>query len=147
MVMDIILLKDVAKVGRKFEAKTVSDGYALNFLIAKGLAREATPRALRALQSEKEKHEASKSASQESLIKSLSALKDTPVEISAKANDEGVLFAAMHADEVVTSLKNVGVEVDADMLQIPQIKKVGTYKIPVVLDGAEGEFTLLVVTA
>lgn len=36
--MKVILLKDVKGVGKRFEEKTVADGYALNFLLPKNLA-------------------------------------------------------------------------------------------------------------
>ena len=42
--MRIILLKDVAKIGRVGEIKNVSDGYARNFLLARGFAKIATPK-------------------------------------------------------------------------------------------------------
>ena len=41
--MKVILLKDVAKIGRRFEIKEVPDGYALNKLIPKNMAQFATP--------------------------------------------------------------------------------------------------------
>ena len=40
--MKIILLSDVKKVGKKGEVKNVADGYAMNFLIARGLAVKAS---------------------------------------------------------------------------------------------------------
>jgi len=52
--MKIILLKDVDKVGKQFEVKEVKEGYARNFLIAKGLAKPATEEALKWLEVQKE---------------------------------------------------------------------------------------------
>ena len=49
--MKIILLKDVAKVGRKFDLKEVSDGYAANLLIPRGLAVVATNDAIKRMES------------------------------------------------------------------------------------------------
>ncbi|MEK7130946.1 MAG: bL9 family ribosomal protein, partial [Patescibacteria group bacterium] len=44
--MKVILLRDVAGIGRKGEVKNVSDGYAGNFLLPKKLAQVATPNAI-----------------------------------------------------------------------------------------------------
>lgn len=41
--MKVILLKDVGGVGQHGEIKDVADGYAMNFLIGRGLAQQATP--------------------------------------------------------------------------------------------------------
>ena len=48
--MKVILKQDVNKIGRKGELLDVSDGYARNFLIARGLAEEATPGRLREME-------------------------------------------------------------------------------------------------
>ena len=45
--MKVILLRDVAKIGKRFEVKEVPTGHALNFLIPKKLAEPATTEALR----------------------------------------------------------------------------------------------------
>jgi large subunit ribosomal protein L9 len=41
--MKVILLKDISGVGKRNTVKEMADGYALNYLIPKGLARQATP--------------------------------------------------------------------------------------------------------
>ena len=53
--MKVIFLKDVKGKGKKGEVKNVADGYAHNFLIKQGLAVEATPTNLSALEGQKTK--------------------------------------------------------------------------------------------
>ena len=52
--MKVILLKDVPKLGRKYEVKEVADGHVRNFLLPKGLVKEATSEALEWLELQKE---------------------------------------------------------------------------------------------
>ncbi|MDP2642062.1 MAG: 50S ribosomal protein L9 [bacterium] len=65
--MKIILLKDVKGVGRKFEEKSVSDGYALNFLIPKNLALMADKAGVARVKQLKEQSEAKKSAEEKEI--------------------------------------------------------------------------------
>ena len=51
--MKIILLRDVEKLGKKYDVKDVADGHARNFLIPQGLAKPATEVALREIETEK----------------------------------------------------------------------------------------------
>ena len=48
--MQVILLKDVPKIGRKNDVKNVSDGYAFNFLFSNKLAEQATPQKIKELE-------------------------------------------------------------------------------------------------
>ena len=52
--MKVILLQDINNVGKKYEVKNVSDGYARNFLIPRGLAKPAAEKALEWLEIQKE---------------------------------------------------------------------------------------------
>ncbi|MCG6171512.1 50S ribosomal protein L9, partial [Anoxybacillus sp. LAT_11] len=55
--MKVIFLKDVKGKGKKGEIKNVADGYANNFLFKQGLAIEATPANLKALEAQKQKEQ------------------------------------------------------------------------------------------
>lgn len=59
--MKIILLQDVKGVGKRFEEKSVSDGYAINFLIPKKLAVSTSPTSLNLVRQMKEQSEKKKS--------------------------------------------------------------------------------------
>lgn len=55
--MKIILLKDIKGIGKRFEEKNVSDGYANNFLITKNLAMPVSPASLNMIRQMKEQIE------------------------------------------------------------------------------------------
>ena len=65
--MKVILLKDVKGVGRKFEEKEVSDGYALNFLIPKNFALVADKTSLAKIKQLKEQNEAKKAVEEKEI--------------------------------------------------------------------------------
>ena len=65
--MKVILLKDVKGVGKRFEEKEVSDGYAINFLIPKNFALVADKASLAKVKQLKEQSEAKKSAEEKEI--------------------------------------------------------------------------------
>jgi large subunit ribosomal protein L9 len=103
--MKIILLKDVPKVGRKYETKDVSEGYAANMLIPRGLAVPATPSAIKAINTEKAKIDGEKKIHDELLIKTLTDLDGKVITIKEKLNEKGHLFAGLHKPEILKAIK------------------------------------------
>jgi len=131
--MKVILLTDVAKVGKKFDVKEVSSGYALNLLIPKGLARAATADAVKKVEKEKAEESARKKKTEETLINALESIKGMTLEMKKKANEKGHLFAAIHKDEVVSLLKDrAGVELHPEnIVYDKQFKEAGEHAIEV----------------
>ncbi len=103
--MKIILLKDVPKVGRKYDTKDVSEGYAANLLIPRGLAIAATPSAIKALNTERAKEEGVKKIHDELLTKTLGQLEGTTITIKEKVNEKGHLFAGIHKPELLKAIE------------------------------------------
>ncbi len=131
--MKIILLHDVAKLGRKYDVKTVSDGHALNLLIPKGLAVVATPSATQKIEKIKREDSAHKKVQEDLLLMNLKAIGETTLEISEKANEKGHLFAGIHKDEIIEKMrsdKHLDLLPDFIMLDKP-IKEVGEHIVEI----------------
>lgn len=144
--MKVIILKDTAGLGRKFDVKNVSDGYAINKLIPQGLVREASLGALKQAETERAKIESERKVHEDLLAKNLEGIEGKTIHISAKANEQGHLFANIHADAIVKQLKDeLRVQAHADFLTLPDhIKTLGEHVIGVEAGGKKVKFTLVV---
>ncbi len=144
--MKVILIQDVAGLGKRLDVKNVSDGHALNMLIPRGLVREATTNALKQTEKEKTQIEAERKIQEELLLKNLSSLEGKTIHISAKANEKGHLFAAIHENDIVTQLKDeLRVEARSEYIKLSEhIKTIGEHKIAVSVGDKKGRFTLIV---
>ncbi len=142
--MKIILLKDVAKVGRRYETKDISDGYAINLLIPKGLAMAATPNALKQIEGEKAKYEGEKKLHQELLLKNLKDLEGVTITMYEKANEKGHLFAGVHKQEIIPEIqKQTRLQVDAEHIILDKpIKEIGDHDIEIKVGEKKVTFTL-----
>src|SRR5579863_10122373 len=98
--MKVILLKDIAKVGRRYDVKDVSSGHAQNLLIPRGDAVAATPEALRRYETMRTKAEGERKIHQDLLLKNLKDLEGAGLKVSGKANDKGHLFAGLHREAI-----------------------------------------------
>jgi len=144
--MKVILLRDVAKIGQKFDTKNVSDGYALNFLIPNGLAEMATAKVLSRVDMMKKRDSEEKKIREGLLAKNLADLKDTQIEIKEKANEQGHLFAGVHKEEIIAELKKqTRLDILPEYLELEKpIKQTGEYTIHVKVGDAKATFKLQV---
>jgi large subunit ribosomal protein L9 len=143
--MKVILLQDVPKVGKKFEVKNVSDGFALNFLIPKKLAELATDKVIERVSLQKEKFEKEKQIEIGDIKKIISQL-DKAIEIEVKANEEGKLFAGLDKKEIAEIVEEkLNIKIEPNILQLEKpIKEVGEYNIEIEMEGEKGSIKLLV---
>jgi large subunit ribosomal protein L9 len=144
--MKVILNADVAKLGKKYEVKDVSDGHALNMLIPKGLVEVATPSALKSLEVKKAALVATQKRMEEVIVKNLKAIQGKTFEKICKANEKGHLFAAIHLDEVGALVKSkTTVELPASYLHVAKpIKETGDHEVTVKVGKESATFTLKV---
>ncbi|MBP0974173.1 MAG: 50S ribosomal protein L9 [Oscillospiraceae bacterium] len=127
--MKVIFTQDVKGSGKKGELKEVSDGYARNMLLKKGLAVEATPENLNKLQgaqaSAQHKIDVEKAAAQENKAK----LDGKTVVIKAKAGTGGRLFGSVTSANVAQAVaEQFGVQLDKKKITLKsEIKAFGTF--------------------
>lgn len=127
--MKVILQQDVKGSGKKGELINVSDGYARNFLLPKGLAIEANAQAMNELKNresaKQHKAETEKQAAQDMAAK----LEGKTIKRTAKAGAGGKLFGAVTTKEIAEDLQaQLGVAVDKKKISMESdIKAFGTY--------------------
>lgn len=146
--MKVILLKDVPRVGRKFEIISVSDGYANNFLFPQKLAEQATPNKEAELESRKEAMKAVEDARIEDLKEKLHSLEEREVTISVKADREGHLYKKLHASDVVKAMKeDLDIEItDTAVVLDAPINEVGEHEILIDASGIKATLKLIVIS-
>lgn len=135
--MKVILLKDVAKLGRKYDVKDVASGFALNFLIPQGGAKVATPEALKKVEAMQAIAAAERKVQEDLLAKNLHEIDGKEATLAAKANDKGHLFAALHKEDIVKAIKDsLGADVSTDFIVLEgNIKQTGTHDIEIKAGG------------
>ncbi|HEV3245509.1 MAG TPA: 50S ribosomal protein L9 [Candidatus Paceibacterota bacterium] len=144
--MKIILIKDVGGVGRHGEVKDVSDGYALNHLIPRGLAEQATPEKIKAHEAAVQKEGETRAKEQEALVGNIQSLEGARIEIAARATEKGGLFKSLGATDILKGIleqKKVDVPVEAISLEKP-IKEVGDHELELKIAGAKARLTVAV---
>ena len=120
--MEVILLKDVKGTGKKGEIHDVATGYAQNYLIKNGLAKEATNAAKQALKQKKKAEERDEEQALEEAKKQKQVLENNPVEVFEKASDDGRLFGSITTKKIADAIE--------DQLDIKIDKRKITQKIP-----------------
>ncbi len=103
--MKVVLLKDVKSQGKKGDIINVSDGYARNFLLPRGLAVEANSHALNDLKGQKEAEVFRKDTEIANAKQICEKINNVTVELSAKAGENGKLFGSITAADVAQGLK------------------------------------------
>lgn len=135
--MKVILLRDVAKIGRKFEVVNVPDGYALNNLIPKRDAEAATPANLKKIAA-RQARTASEQCDLEQTARTIAEqLTKNPLIIAVKANEQNHLFQALSVQEVLAAATQAGVTIPKEMLKLEAIKTLGDHEITI----AAGSFS------
>lgn len=143
--MKIIFLKDVPRVGKKYEVKEVAAGYGRHLIVLRA-AELAAPEVVARLQRKMEADAAHKKIHTDLLIKNLSGLNGVTITLHGKANDKGHLFASIHKEEILAELKratHLEMHPDYVLLDHP-LKTLGTHEIPVTIDGKEATFTVVI---
>ncbi len=128
--MEVILKKNVDKLGYKDETVTVKPGYGRNFLIPQGYAILATPsnKKAHAEMMKQRSHKESKIVAEAEAI--AAKLADVTVKISTKVGENGKIFGSVNTVQLADALRAEGFDIDRKSLKIKDepIKEIGTYE-------------------
>ena len=146
--MKVVLLQDVRGQGKKGQLINVSDGYARNYLIPRGIATEATTDNINAMKLQEKARKAQIEREKAEAKAIADKLSSVQVTIRAKGSSGGKLFGAVTSQEISDSLKEQhGIEIEKNkIVQSEPIKSYGVYSVKAKL-GYEisGEISVLVV--
>lgn len=132
--MKVIFLQDVKGQGKKGEVKDVSEGYARNYLIPRGLAQEASKGNMRTLEAQKQATERRKQQEKEEAQQLGKKLETMTIVIRAKAGEGGRLFGAITSKQVSEALAKEGIKVDKRKIELDEpIRSLGVTKVPIKL--------------
>jgi large subunit ribosomal protein L9 len=144
--MKVILLQDVAKIGKRFSVVQVPDGYALNQLIPKKWAQPATPENLKRVLKHHQVVASDKEAGDARFDEVVALLAEKQITVPADANEQSHLFQAIHEKDIVSAAAAVGISIDAPMLKIlTPIKSLGDHEVQLVGNNKNHLFTITII--
>jgi len=128
--MKLILKEDVKSIGSMGQIVDVSDGFARNYLVPRGLAVEANVKNIRSLDHEKKVIQEKARKIKNSVQSLANKLANMTVLIKTKAGEEGKLFGSVTTMDIAEQLKNQGIEIDKKKISLDEpIKRLGTYAV------------------
>ena len=144
--MKVILTKDVAKLGKSGEMKSVADGFATNFLIPQQLAVPAAGGAFRAWQHDVASREDKRNKERAENEIAATRIGSTTLTLGVKVGDAGKLYGSVGAKEIAEALGRRGITVDRHKVDLDEpLKSLGTYKVAIkVAAGLTPEVTVVV---
>ncbi len=130
--MKVILRQDVEKLGKMGDIVRVSDGYARNYLIPRGLAYYASEAALRRLEEERRQYQRRMERERVSAQQVAERLEQVVLTIPMRVGEEGRLFGSVTPQMIADELQLHGFSIDRRAILIPEpIRSLGTFEVKV----------------
>ena len=131
--MKVILIEAVKSLGKTGQLVDVNDGYARNFILAKKLGLEATPKNLNDLKLKKANDEKVAKEIYEEAKAFGERLKEMEVNVTIKTGEGGKIFGSVSSKEIAQAAQEqLGMDIDKKKMQLAApIKSLGTHMVPV----------------
>jgi large subunit ribosomal protein L9 len=140
--MKVILLKDVPRIGKKGDVKDVSDGFAQNALLPKGLAKIATPQAIKIMNDQKNHAQELAQLQVEKMKQAIESLNHQKIVVELAANAQGHLFSKFKVEQLKKVFTSKGIDFDIKYIVPFELKEVGVHAIKIKSPSLNGDFTL-----
>jgi large subunit ribosomal protein L9 len=130
--MEVILRQAVENLGKPGDVVKVSNGFARNFLLPRGVAFEATPGNLRRIAQEKERLEAAENERRSAAQTLAERLEQVSLTFSARVGEEGKLFGSVTAADIAHQLEGQGFEIEKRQIDLHEpLRTLGVFRVPV----------------
>ena len=130
--MEVILRQAVENLGHPGDVVTVSNGFARNYLLPRGIAFQATEGNKKRIAQEKSRLEAAESERREAAEAVAKQMEEVSITFSARVGEEGKLFGSVTAADIAQQLETQGYHVEKRQIDLHEpIKALGVYRVPV----------------
>src|SRR3954469_13560269 len=130
--MEVILRQAVENLGKPGDVVKVSNGYARNFLLPRGIAFEATPGNLKRIAQERDRLEAAENGRVESATELVKRLEEVRLTFSAGVGEEGKLFGSVTSADIAEQLATQGFHIEKRLIDLhDSFKAHGVHRLPV----------------
>jgi len=130
--MEVILRQAVENLGKPGDVVKVSNGYARNFLLPRGVAFEATPGNLKRIAQEKERLEAAENERRSAAQTLAAKLEQVSLTFSARVGEEGKLFGSVTPADIAHQLEAQGFQIEKRQIDLHEpLRTLGVFRVPV----------------
>jgi large subunit ribosomal protein L9 len=130
--MEVILQQSVEHLGSPGDVVSVSNGYARNFLLPRGIAVIATEGNRKQIAQQQARLEAAEAARREVAQSQASVIEQVSLTFSARVGEEGKLFGSVTAADIVQQMEALGHKVEKRHVDLHEpIKALGVYRVPI----------------
>jgi large subunit ribosomal protein L9 len=130
--MEVILRQAVDSLGHTGDVVSVSNGYARNYLLPRGVAYLATEGNKRRIAQERQRLEAAEESRRGSARELAEKLEQVSLTFSARVGEEGKLFGSVTSGDIAQQLVTQGFQVEKRQIDLHEpIKALGVYRVPV----------------
>jgi large subunit ribosomal protein L9 len=133
--VQLVLTKDISKLGKSGDLVEVAPGYARNYLIPQQLATKATPGVLKQVERRRELERQRQLELKQHAVEQKTALeKIESLNIAKQVGENEAIFGTVTNQDVADAIQAItGQEIDRRGITIPDIGKLGTYKAEIKL--------------
>jgi large subunit ribosomal protein L9 len=131
--MDVILLKDVEKIGLRGDVVSVARGYARNFLFPRQLAELATPGKVEEIRKRDSRRALQEARSAEQAEAIAEKLRKTVLRFEVKAGPTGALFGSVTPSDIADEIwRTRKIRIDRRKIELSDpLKRIGSFAVPV----------------
>ncbi len=130
--MEVILRQSVEKLGHPGDVVKVSNGFARNYLLPRGIAVVATEGNKKQIEAQRQRLEAAEDARREQAQSQVSIFEQVSLTFSARVGEEDKLFGSVTSGDIVQQLDALGHKIEKRQVDLQEpIKALGVYRVPI----------------